>query len=644
MASPLPAPVSRLRARRGFALLITITLLAFLVILLVGLATYTRIETAIAGNTQRQTQARQNALYAVNLAVAQLQKHAGPDNRVTATAAAVTGADPQKVRYTGVWDTRAAAGTAPVWLASGLETGTSPDVTTAVTNGIALVGTNTDGSSTANNVVAALQNLTAPGVPGQTGNGTVIGKYAWWVGDNGVKADVARTDVTAQLDYPPFITGATESVAAASDTEMRTRLFQQTGQGAGAFDTASNTAAIEPRDTANQALAANTLAPQQLPFLKNSGGTALGLTALKSHYHTWTVGNHAVLARTKFNSGETSLRTDLSLNPAALGTAFTAWANYPDYMETPAVNALRRRYKLTPAVSDANGSQFSVAPVLSYFAIAFSFRNAVTRNSGATATNNYLECGMHCVVSLWNPYTGALVPEDLEVVVTGLPKVLVTDLASTNVPVDLQTALSDTSVTGAPLVRLSLPAPTALPTDPQPASWLPGRVHSWSVKSGTVPTGGGVLPMEFGVRDLKGEVTLQADPTPFSTTPPFGSPAVTAVTRQCFLDTRTTLTIELRRSDGTTLARFESPAFRSFPSGSVAVDVESHALDFAFVFRLGDPTLDGLAWLQTTGLDVRNPALGSGSITPFVFAQNSEDPTQVVLDTAGKNVLTFATG
>ena len=55
MSRPRTAP------RRGFALLIVVTLLAFIVVLLVGLAAYTRIETSVAGNTQRQAQAREGA-------------------------------------------------------------------------------------------------------------------------------------------------------------------------------------------------------------------------------------------------------------------------------------------------------------------------------------------------------------------------------------------------------------------------------------------------------------------------------------------------------------------------------------------------------------------------------------------------------
>ena len=75
-----------LTGRRGFALLITITLLAFLVLLLVSLAALTRVETQVAGNSQQFAQARQNALMALNIALGQLQKAAGPDQRVTATA------------------------------------------------------------------------------------------------------------------------------------------------------------------------------------------------------------------------------------------------------------------------------------------------------------------------------------------------------------------------------------------------------------------------------------------------------------------------------------------------------------------------------------------------------------------------------
>ncbi len=629
-------------------MLITITLLAFLVILLVGLATYTRVETAIAGNTQRQAQARQNALFALNVAVAQLQKQAGPDTRVTTTAAVIDGAVAQKRRYTGVWDTTAAPGTAPVWLASGLETGATIDVTANIgaANRIELVGTNTDGTNAANNTYAALQNITAPGVPGRTGNAT-IGRYAWWIGDNGVKADVARPNLTAQLNYPPFVDSANTA-----NSEARTRLLQQTGLGAGAFATATSTAVFDPRDTANLTLAANTLTAQQIPYLRNTAGTVLGLAQLKTHYHHWTVGNHAVLARANAAPGAPSLRNDLSLNPGVLGTAFTQWSDYPSYMEDPEANplpggpsqaasALRRRYKMTPAVTDANGSQFNVTPVLTYLALAFSIRN----NSQFSSSLTNLECSMRAVVELWNPYTGALVPEDLEVRITGLPDVNVRDNKFNFRHIDLQPLMGDPALTGSP-IRLSLPWTRSTNND-QYASWLPGRVYNWSAISNTEPdpTTGTNL-MEFDERALQtsgsGIVRAAGDPFPVSS----GASTANYVSRQCFMFRPAVLEIEIRRtSDDVVLATFRSPVFRAFPDGSFPVEVDKRALDFAFVFRLADPTSDGFAWLKTAGFDPRLPQPAQIPESPYTYAlTNGDDPTLAVLDTAGKNVDTFTAG
>src|SRR3954465_5381380 len=90
-------PSSPAKRVEGFALLMTLTLLAFLVLLLIGLATYTRIKTAVSSNMQGQGQAGENALLALNGALGQLQKVAGPDQRVTATAESLSGVDAQKI-------------------------------------------------------------------------------------------------------------------------------------------------------------------------------------------------------------------------------------------------------------------------------------------------------------------------------------------------------------------------------------------------------------------------------------------------------------------------------------------------------------------------------------------------------------------
>lgn len=104
-------------ARRGIALLVTIILLVFLVLIVVALSALVRVETQIAVNTDYVAQARQNALYAANLALGRLQETAGPDRRVTARSD-IVGNNPHNSYLTGVWDEN---GRIITWLVNGNE-------------------------------------------------------------------------------------------------------------------------------------------------------------------------------------------------------------------------------------------------------------------------------------------------------------------------------------------------------------------------------------------------------------------------------------------------------------------------------------------------------------------------------------------
>jgi hypothetical protein len=648
--------VSPGRASGGFALLVTITLLAFVVLLLVGLATYTRIETAISGNTQKLAQARQNALLALDVAVAQLQKNAGPDRMVTATAELlnVEGAN----YYTGAWTSFSSTRDPQALLVSGsensdatiqklLDAALNPS-TAAIGNQVFLVGNNSIAKDPLNptaeelrrRVKLATQPITTFGVPGvaATTPAPTIGRYAWWVGDQGVKADVARADLTAQLNYAPFVDSSGVAV-----NEMRTRLFQETGLGAGAFNTSSKTVAFDPRDPANLTLAANAVAAQQILFLKNSAGAALDPSLLRAHYHNWTVGNHAVLARTNAAAGEPALRNDLSLNPAALGAAFTAWSNYPAYMESPEANplaaaltqpanALRRRYRMTPPVTDANGSQFGVAPVLSYVALAFSLRN----NSEKVSELTNLDCAVRCVVGLWNPYTSALVPETagLQLFVTGLPIVRVRDSGGSSIRVDLQEKLGDFDpATKEKPLKFLLPWPVSSLNDDR-ASWLPGRVYNWSLPASSVdPSDGKGNSMNFSERDLTTGTGMVRNVT---TETLIRSTTTAPIMRSVVSDSSVPrkLKFELRRvSDGVVLASFEPPSFREIAS-DLSNDTDIKFNDFAFVFRLRDPAVDGVPWLQTDGADPRRNAL---SEVAYQLPGKAEEPGEVVRFISGKS-------
>ena len=654
MDSPLSTPNSQRAARNrgaersGFALLITITLLAFLVILLVGLATYTRVETAVAGNTQRQAQARQNALVGLNLAVAQLQKYAGPDTRVTATAESFPSVNSQKRRYTGVWHSDPAATadtTTPLaWLVSGVETGATADVTQAIpaASRVALTGPKTDGSTFlangnpgANNVVAPLQSITAPGVPGVNGT-PVIGRYAWWVGDQGVKASVAVPDASAAVNYAPW-----------DSADQRARIRQQIALGAGAA-TAAGAPVFEPRDANNASLVAaqKVVATNQLAFLRNSANAPIGLTAVQQNFFAWSPGNFAVLANTKTGG----LREDLSLAPGRLGSAFVAWANYPAYTESftpaappadgtvvtptvPAINPaygsdpLRRRYTLTPANADA-GIVNSVAPVLTFFGLSFS-----VRESASAAP--LMEVATRCVVTLWNPYTGALVPEHLRVEITGLPEIRVEDSAGGNHPIDLQETMAGSF--GAPF-RLYLPwTPEKAKVDQADMrSWLPGRVYSWAATENfSEPAEGN--GMVFHVPDSIPPTVIMADDKTVSGGQgivratsvhhhTFAPGDATPLTRLCRSTGPATIQIRvLRASNDTVLATYRIAVDPFGPTAPIKID--NKFVDFAIVRRMPEtnelPTGATDKWLSAPGRDPRTPDFPAAGLIGGV---NGEDP------------------
>lgn len=265
------------RGDEGFALLITVTLVAFLVLVLVALATVVRVETHVASNSQDQGVARQNALTALNIALGELQKYAGPDQRATAPAAigvAVDGAKP----WTGVWGNAAnpqTGGTSsPVllqWLVSGNQQATF-DPLTAVSaaadsfgriiaapaaptfqpaqaveglasgisvtdtlrlggaDAVLLVGASSAGAAEIAGYVAAPLvdiDVAAAMVPGADASGAPVrvGRYAYWVGDEGVKARLNLAD--------PFVAPtdamAGAGVVAAPDSVYRLMAPQRFG-------------------------------------------------------------------------------------------------------------------------------------------------------------------------------------------------------------------------------------------------------------------------------------------------------------------------------------------------------------------------------------------------------------------------------
>ena len=176
------------RRIHGFALVLVIALLGLLVLATYALSVLGRVNAQLGTATAYRNQARQNALLGLNLALGELQQHAGSDDRITGmagiTGVPAGGNNPGR-HWSGVW---AADGQFVRWLASGGEDGAIPSM--AIGAAIDLVATNSLGANvTEREHVRALRRQVA--ILNSSGASQVQGNYSYWVGDEGVKLSVA---------------------------------------------------------------------------------------------------------------------------------------------------------------------------------------------------------------------------------------------------------------------------------------------------------------------------------------------------------------------------------------------------------------------------------------------------------------------
>lgn len=273
-------PLTSSRDRRGFALVLSLTVMALLVLVVLTTAGFLNLESRLSDMAVRSAMARHNALMSARLALAQLQLLAGPDQRVTATGGIIDTANttwgpaptnPNYALFTGVWhagpkadskgrhlsplqrsaagylyDTRFSDDSTPPpgpgtnvdgkvsdwstdrerttgdsrllgWLVSGNEglplsaakyTGPRTAWTVGAAGRVVLLGAGTIPAATTEGTLASptgrveLPPVALPGPSGaaySAGGSVVTGRYAWWIGDEGVKARLNLPDPYAGL-------------------------------------------------------------------------------------------------------------------------------------------------------------------------------------------------------------------------------------------------------------------------------------------------------------------------------------------------------------------------------------------------------------------------------------------------------------
>ncbi len=283
------------RARGGFALMITLALLAFAVLLLFSLLTLARLDSAAAIRSRESAVARQHARFALQIAIGRLQACAGPDRRVTARAD--IGVNPVNHPYwTGVW----AAESEPLtWLVSGNETAplaVTPDREPVPdpepeNDSVWLLRAPVDPA--AGGIKLMRQPLHAASLPGLDGV-RLTGHYAWWAGDEGVKAKFNL--VNPYAGAPP------------GTPENRRQFLSAHQYGIEKIDSAFVGYEAAKRDTAEGAALRDRLGRvvtlNQLPY----ADSAIGLTALRTRFHDLTTCSLGVLA----DARDGGLRYDLT--------------------------------------------------------------------------------------------------------------------------------------------------------------------------------------------------------------------------------------------------------------------------------------------------------------------------------------------
>ncbi len=466
-------------ARKGFALLITITLLAFLVLLLVSLAALTRVETQVASNGQSLAKARQNAIFALNLAMGQLQKFAGPDQAWTARADITSTSALRQPQLTGLWRSTNTTSMPDAWLVSGNESNPSaitpanaPDPTTApIATEMFLLGDNSV-DTPGERIKLSTQPITAPdgSVPGFTG-GVAIGHYAYWVADQGMKTSVALHDQSDDLTYNNSTGTASATTPApgddwAGDPVKRARLRQLAQPRP---RTESLFTGLDPDASTTRANLRKLVDPAQMRFVAPGASAA----ELRTRFHHVTTLSEAVLI--DLSTGTGRLKQDFSDTPDLTSSSDPTLAAFLR-TRPKTTTGLAATYEIQPSVNSSAAAfpMFSLGPVVTEFAVRFRFYRD-------TASGN-LRVRYDIQVELWNPYAATITTpaSGLTMEVSGFPSTVRTS------PGNYERNLLNLALASRPM---SVPADTI---------WTPGQIQVFtSGATGLEISTGSTVPAQW---------------------------------------------------------------------------------------------------------------------------------------------------
>jgi hypothetical protein len=198
----------------GFALVVTLTLMILLTIIAVSLLGLSAISLRSSSQDSARAHAEANARLALGIALGELQQAIGPDTRISARAATLArhprleaSVPPASARawWVGVAHSDPTRGIGPdgravVWLVSGLDHAASPAAQITAAQPfrlpVAMFGRNSIDTA----LLTGGQPLEAGKVLVRDEQGRETGAYAYFIDDNGMKAQLAATHPAVRND------------------------------------------------------------------------------------------------------------------------------------------------------------------------------------------------------------------------------------------------------------------------------------------------------------------------------------------------------------------------------------------------------------------------------------------------------------
>lgn len=442
--------------QQGFALVLALLMMAFVLVLLLSMTLLLQVETTNSSRALAQLRAKESARLALMMALGDLQRYAGPDQRVTARAEILGGdLEDQNPYWTGVWDT--ANPTAPPRWMTSWQDQSAP----FPSQSIELVGSGSIASDPS-------QHVTAPIIQVQEPDGG-SNEIAWWVSDEASKVSLGTVPLNARDEFnflDEHEVGALElQTASAHGLEELINGYERFTFGR-----------LEDLGRINSI-------SQGLGLLGSS--TTEDIDG-ESAFHVFATASYGVLANVlPASDSDSGLMQDLSLFPSLLGGGIKEFLNYGDAhskIQNESGDSIQKLKLYTEIQgleaigSLANGDIATpIAPVLTNLMIAFTIRSP-----SASDPNLFLRMRFFC--ELWNPFTHSLMMIDsdgnemaFEIEISGLPTdILVENVISkaTSDEINLQSLLGDPTRSNNPLViRLKNGADS---------EWLPGQTKNWT--------------------------------------------------------------------------------------------------------------------------------------------------------------------